>query len=372
MKILHLTTALDFGGVERCLQVIAEEGIGGAEEHIFASLGSGGATERAISRTGSKVHCLDLEPSVYSLPTLYATYRFLLRLRPDVVHTHGCEANFHGLLAAWLARITVRVGEEIGIPEHRWKSRLIFRGVYRSAHAVVAVSEAVKRWLITSREVRPEKIAVIDNPVRLHESGMRQSTAIDGPIRIGFVGRLVREKNLLALLDALALVQRRGRSFQLIVVGEGPARWELEGKVRSLKLSPCVEFVGFQQTPAEWLRFCDVFVLPSCSEGFGLALVEAMALGLPALVTPVGIAEEVVHDGVSGWIAKSSEVADLAEKLDQALECPRSVLLQMGEMARAMVRSRYSPDRYMRELHCLYQSLCGAAGDQAERTLAGG
>ena len=320
MKILHLATALDFGGVERCLQVIAEESVGGAEEHIFASLGNGGTTERAIRQTGSKVHCLGLEPSVYSLPTLSATYRFLLWLRPDVVHTHGGEANFHGLLAAWLARVPVRVGEEIGIPRHGRKARLIFRHVYRTAHVVIAVSETVRRWLIDAGEAPDRKIVVIDNPARLPQTQAPRAEAPNGPLRIGFLGRLVREKNLPALLDALAMVSGRGRTFRLILIGDGPMRSELEDRVRDLRLSSEVEFAGFQQAPDKWVRSCDIFVLPSCAEGFGLALVEAMSIGLPALVTPVGIAEDVVEEGISGWVAKSPKAEDLAEKLDRALQ----------------------------------------------------
>jgi glycosyltransferase involved in cell wall biosynthesis len=359
MKILHLATALDFGGVESCLQVIAEESVARAEHHVFASLGGGGFTERAIRAVGGEVHCLGLEPSVYSLPTLNATYRLLRGLRPDVLHTHGGEANFHGLLAAWLARVPVRVGEEIGIPWHTRKARVIFRWVYRTAHVIVAVSEPVKRWLVDAREAPDRKIAVVNTPARLPQTQAPRAEAPDGPLRIGFLGRLVREKNLPALLDALAMMRGRGRTFRLILIGDGPMRSELEDRVRDLRLSSEVEFAGFVQAPDKWVRSCDIFVLPSYAEGSSLALLEAMAMGLPALVTPVGIAPDVVEERVSGWIAKSPKAEDLAEKLNLALQCSRSTLLGMGEAARASVSDRFRPDCYIFELHRLYSTLYG-------------
>ena len=91
----------------------------------------------------------------------------IARVRPAVVHAHGAEGNLFGLAAAALARVPVRIGEEIGLPDDSRRARFAFRTVYRSAHRVIGVADAVRDWLVRSGEVPPAKAIRIYNPVQL-------------------------------------------------------------------------------------------------------------------------------------------------------------------------------------------------------------
>ena len=361
---LHLAAVLDFGGVERHLEVLAEAGRGGRFEHVFAALGGGGAAEQAIRRTGSAVHCLGGRPSVYSPATLWAAWRLIRRVRPDVVHAHGGETNFHGVLAARAAGVRVVLAEEIGIPNHSGLGRRVFRAVYRLTDRVVAVSEAVKAWLLEAREAGPSQVVVIDNPVRLPPPPSRRSEA-SGPVRFAFVGRLVPEKGLDGLLRAASELRGRGCGFRLTLIGEGEQRASLETLAAHLGLSDHVTFAGFRSNPWPAAAEADVFVLPSLHEGFGLALIEAMAVELPAVSTRVGVAADVVAEGVTGWLAAPGDSAELAAKMQQAIAAGRTELRAMGAAARRAVSGRYQPDVYVATLEALYERLLGARGASA-------
>jgi len=165
--VIHLITTLDFGGVEKHMEVIASSLDKSSFEHIFVAIGAGGATEERLKALGARVYCLNLPTRIPSISSISALFSFFREHKPWVVHAHGAEANFHGLIAAWLARVPVRIGEEIGIPSHGLKAKFIFRHVYGISHRVVGISRSVTNWLVDSGEVPSSKATLIYNPVVL-------------------------------------------------------------------------------------------------------------------------------------------------------------------------------------------------------------
>jgi glycosyltransferase involved in cell wall biosynthesis len=103
------------------------------------------------------------------------------------------------------------------------------------------------------------------------------------------------------------------------------------------------------------MRACDYFILPSTEqEGFCMALVEAMAMGIPAISTNVGIAPEVISDGETGWLVPARDTNALTEKLNQVLSLPRGAAAAVGAAGRRQVLERGSPTEYVRQLDALY------------------
>jgi len=357
-RVCHLLASLDFGGVERRMRILAEAAAERRGSLHFVVISGGGSARDRIVEAGHEVTCLDSKASVYSIRTFLAVLRTIRRIGPDVVHTHGAEGNFHGLPAAFLAGVPVRIGEEIGLPGHRRMARLAFRTVYRFAHRVVAVSPAVKDDLVRTGEVAPGKVVMVENPVR------RVTPAVPGERggrprpRCCFVGRLVDWKNVRSVLDALHDLLGRGRPFDFWVVGDGPQRSELVNVVRARGLDDYVRFLGFQDRPEDCIRTCDFFILPSTEqEGFCMALVEAMAMGMPAISTRVGIAPEIISDGETGWLVPARDTGALTEKLDQVLRLPREVAAAVGAAGRRRVLARNTPTEYLRRLDALYDAV---------------
>ncbi|TBW08952.1 glycosyltransferase [Azotobacter chroococcum] len=367
-SVLHLLTSLNFGGVEKRMEILAEQPLGDMQ-HLFCAIGGGGAAERRLKALGIPVQCLQQPTRIPSPAAILALFRLFRRLRPTVVHSHGAEANFHGLIAARLAGVPVRIGEEIGIPSHSPRARRIFRQVYRTAHCVIGMSCAVTDWLIESGEVPPAKAVRVYNPVKLPVERSGQA-ATPGALRVGFVGRLEAVKNPLALVEAADLLLARGIPVELWLIGEGRERARLEAAIRAQELDECVHLLGYQATPDEHIRQCHVYVQPSLSEGFSIALVEAMGCGVPVIATAVGGAPEIVDPGKTGWLLPEATPSALASVLEEAWRLGPQQLQAMGRRARAAVEGRFEPAEYKSRLEALYRQFAPrkAKGEHGQDT----
>lgn len=354
--VIHLLTSLDFGGVERHMEVIASVLNHARMRHIFVAIGRGGAAEETLRALGAEVRYLRQKTNIPSLGAFRALLTLFWYERPLVVHTHGAEANFHGLLAAWLARVPVRIGEEIGIPNHSDKAKRIFRLVFKTAHCVIGVSQVVTEWLIASREAPATKARRIDNPVRLppmkHEGDPGQHF-----LRIIFVGRLEPVKNPLGLLRGFARLLTDGITAELWIVGEGSERSLLENRALEMNLGEQVRFFGFQKNPENYLYQSHLLVQPSLSEGFSLGLVEAMACGLPVISTAVGSAPDIVQPGKTGWLLPEPAPERIAATLKEAWQLGPEHLREMGRRARESVEGRFEPIHYLERIEALYEQL---------------
>lgn len=362
--VVHVLTSLDFGGVERHMEVIASVLEHARLRHMFVAIGNGGAAEAKLRALGADVRCLDQKIKIPSLGAIRALLILFRRERPYVVHTHGAEANFHGLIAAWLARVAVRIGEEIGIPNHSPKARHVFRLVYGAAHRVIGVSRVVTQWLTDSGEVPADKAIRIDNPVRLPalrpEGGGKESF-----LRIIFVGRLESVKNPSGLLTGFSKLLEQVGKAELWFVGDGSERPSLENAVRQTGLGERVTFFGFQKNPETYIYQCDVLVQPSHSEGFSLGLVEAMACGVPVISTAVGSAPEIIQPSSTGWLLPKPDPVLIAGALREAWDLGPKKLREMGLQARKSVEGRFEPINYLERIEALYGQLPDKRGGKS-------
>jgi len=362
-RVIHVLTSLDFGGVEKHMEILARAAGRGCREHRFCAIGEGGAAEKRIKAMSAQVECLRQSTAIPSIKSIWKLVGIFRRLRPQVVHTHGAEANFHGLIAAWLAGVPVRIGEEIGIPAHSARARWVFRQVYRLSHRVIGISESVTRWLVESGEVPTSKAVRIYNPVELAD-GVRPSTGeVPGRFRLGFVGRLEPVKNPVVLIKAVAKLRAEAIPAEVWLVGDGSQREMLEAWAAELGVGDHVRVLGYRDDPAQFVAQCDLYVQPSLSEGFGLALVEAMGCGVPVLATAVGGAPEIIEHGRTGWLLKQPTVEHLVADLRDAW-LDRERLASVGRAGREAVLTRFEPVGYLRELEELY----GAARKEGEAT----
>ena len=362
--VIHIAATLDFGGVERHMETIARHSHGSSMRPIFCAIGNGGLIERQLHATGSEVICLGKSFRIPSFSAILALFMLFRRLRPMVVHTHGAEPNFHGLIAAWLAGVPVRVGEEIGIPDHSWKVRAVFRAVYGLAHRVIGVSQAVTESVVNSGEVPLRKARRLYCPTDLPEA--RQSYCNDGSVfRLVNVGRLEPSKQLGMLLDVLNNLRGAAIPAELWLIGDGSQRQMLEQKVREDGLTKSVVFHGYQAEPEKLVRQCDVFVLSCRTEGFGLALVEAMGCGVPGIGTAAGGPAEIIAHGVTGWLVPNIDERSLTDALISAYQAGPGKLQVMGQKARASVESRFRPETYITELESFYAGVISKAAESS-------
>ncbi len=356
LLVIHVVTSLDFGGVERHMEIIGQVLSHARFRVLFVAIGHGGAAEKRLRDLGANVLCLQKKTQIPNFEALYVLLKLFCRERPTVVHTHGAEANFHGLLAARVAHVPVRISEEIGIPDHSERAKRIFRYVYSTAHRVIGVSQAVTDWLVKNGEVNKKKAVRLFNPVELPELRVRKKQK-EKIFRVGFVGRLEPVKNPKVLLDVLKILLNKDVPAELWLIGDGTERTAIKNRIHELELQEKIHLFGYQNNPSGFLYQCDVYVQPSLSEGFGLAVVEAMGCGLPVIATATGGTSEIIQDGVTGWIVEKSDTVSLVDALLKAWQLGSDQLFEMGEKARRSVENRFDPITYLEQLERLYIDL---------------
>lgn len=362
-RVLHLRNSDRFGGPERLILDQALVAAGNVE-HVVASFGAADAPHPFLDRARQEGAdtCLIPQTSSYD-PRGPSRVRATIRqLAPDLVVGHDYKANI--LLA--LATNHPRVAVIHGYTSEDSKIKLfeaIDRRVVRSAEAVVVVSAVLREQLLEAG-VPPERIHEVANGVNADRiaaeahggrAALRQAWGIaDDETVIVVLGRLSPEKGQDTALDAFAGLN--GGRVRLVLVGDGASTEMLEARAASHDLGERVRFAGWRNDPWPCLGAADVFLLPSRSEGLPLALLEAMAVGMPTVATRVGAVAEVLEEGACGLVIDPDDVDGMTAALQDVLEDPASAMARSTRAARR-VRDTYSVTAQARRLEEIYASL---------------
>ena len=268
-----------------------------------------------------------------------------------MLHASDMPSVLFALPAATLARVPVRIANRREINAHRSIAALaIQRAAYACAHRIVANSRAVNDRL-RAELVPARKIAVISNGLAVEV--FRRHVARPTPRRVVTVANLRPEKCHDVLIDAAAEVLRRFPDARFEFVGSGPELGTLRERARICGVAHAVAFLGHREDVADRLADADIFVLPSRSEAFPNALLEAMAAGLPVVASAVGGILELVDDGRNGLLVPAGDPRALADRLCR-LMAEANLGERLGEQARRHVESRYSFDRMVAAFEKLY------------------
>lgn len=271
----------------------------------------------------------------------------LRRLRLDALHLqHFLGLNKLGLPAR-LAGIRRIVVTEHSVPDvsqsaaGRWRIRLN----WRLSTAVTAVHPGIKEYLCTRLGVPQARITVIPVGIdtelfhRNDRSACRQAFGIEDEFVFAFVGRLAPVKRVPQMVDAFLAMQAQGAPHaRLMLIGDGEEMSSVRSRVASQRLGNRVMLAGEQADVRAYLAAADAFVLNSSSEGMPRALLEAMAMGLPAICPAVGHIPEILAG--HGWLTEPENPASLVAALRSVLENPRAAE-DAGLAGRAYVREHF-------------------------------
>ncbi|MGC9398865.1 MAG: glycosyltransferase [Anaerolineae bacterium] len=370
INVLLLITELNVGGAERIVAQLASRLPRDRYNVKVACLYDPEAVGADIRAAGIAVIHLDMR-SKLDLRAPYRLFRLLREQNIHILHAHLFHAN---LLAATIGRLTripviiaTRHSVEIGGGHREWINRLV-----RSSHdAVVTVSREVYEAELRRSGTDPGKLVMIPGGVRLSDfdeivqaspERLRDGWGIQPQsYLIGTVGRFVEPKGYPHLLDAMVRIQAHLPDVKALLVGDGVLRPAMEEKAHALGLSDSVIFTGIRRDVPEILALLDVFVLPSLWEGLPLALLEAMAAGLPVVATRVGGVPEVVVDGVTGLLVPPRDPHALADAILRLLRDP-ALRRRMGEAGRARVAAHFSVEQMVRKIEALYEQLLAQKG----------
>ncbi len=323
------------GGVERAMTQLA-----------IGLIQQGAAVDLLLPRaTGEHMEAIPEEVNVIKFSTghtfsaLLPLARYLRREKPDALLAAKHRAIVTAVMASKLARFKGKVVGNIqttisaGLKDSSFLKRLTYvwmmRMFYRWADLIAAVSKGVGQDVIELTGLDPDKVTVIYNPVVTPEIFEQAAQPLehkwlndDGvPVILG-IGRLTKQKDFHTLVRAFEKV-RKTILCRLVILGEGGDLQSLKELAEELGVGGDVDFPGFQKNPFAWISKSNLFVLSSQWEGFGIVLVEALALGIPVVSTdcPNG-PREILKDGQFGELVPVEDDEALALAIVNTLKDP--------------------------------------------------
>jgi glycosyltransferase involved in cell wall biosynthesis len=253
-----------------------------------------------------------------------------------------------------------------GIYANYWRGRKtlpLFKFIWHQADRIIAISVAVKKWLVKDCGLAPEKVQVVYygiEPERwsLPSHDLRSKWELNGQLLVGTIGRLEPVKGHDILIRAMPSVVQQFPQTTLLIAGHDP--WDygrvLESLVTQLGMEKHVRFLGFQDDIPSFLHAIDVFAFASRSEGFGQVVIEAMAAGKPVVVSRIAPLTEIVIDGETGFYAEPENPESFAEKILWFLSY-REEAQNMGKRGREVVRKQFSAETMASAVLAIYQEV---------------
>ena len=387
IPVVRVITRLNIGGpsiqATRLTRALDAEGF--STTLIHGRLGEGEGDMSYLIAPGARalyLHTLKrpLSPAD-DLRTVLRLYRELRRARPAIVHTHMAKAGMLGRLAA-AAYNMMRGSAPRARVIHTYHGHVlegyfsplmtrlfitIERMLARVSDVIVAISPAIERELrdgfrigrAAQYRVVPlgfdlGEFAAIDDAARA-DARHRLEVATNAEV-VSTVGRLTAIKQHRLFLDAVAAASRSRPRLQALIAGDGELRDDLEAYARTLGINDRVRFLGWRRDLSVIYAATDVFMLTSRNEGTPVALIEAMASGVPGVSTDVGGVKDVIDSADVGARVPDGDVAGLAAHLVRYLADP-DLRRRTGQRARAAVLDRYSLDRLVGDITSLYRDL---------------
>ncbi len=294
----------------------------------------------------------------YQLP-LFALYlaRIIRQRNIQLVHSHLYGAVIGASLASLISK-TRHVGtlHDLYSLSDRPGRVLALRIAHILGTEIATVAEVIESTIRQRSIFGWRRLRTIHNGITIKPNSdikRKRPGNNDAPtVRFVCVARLVALKRIDLLILAAARINKNFK-YQIVIAGDGPERGTLEQLAASMGVAVQVSFLGFRQDVSKILRESDCFVLASSSEGLSYSVMEAMAAGIPAIVTDVGGNSELVVHGETGMLVKADDPIDLCKAMEQAIMSDEW-RAQAGASARDRARSEFSIQKMVRNYVSLY------------------
>jgi glycosyltransferase involved in cell wall biosynthesis len=358
IKVLEVINSLKIGGAELLLKNFAIEAKKNNQYTVdvctlYATNDARSIEE--IKKKNVRIWSLNLK-NKYTLSSVGKIKKIIERENYDIVHVHLFPASAFVALSSLFLPNNIRYIFTEHSTFNRRRTIKIFKIVdgfiYKRYLKIICSSKQVQNSLIKWIPKNKEKTEVIHNGTPIHSKSY--SHQLIKKYDILFVGRLVHQKGIRFLLEAISILQNKYKKYiKAAVVGGGPLEKELKKTCEELNIDDSVEFLGIRRDIDQLMKSSKLFVLPSCWEGFGIVLIEAMKNRLPIIATNIGGIPEIITDGNEGMLIPKANSEILAESINKVLEDEklRSKLIQN---AYRKVQKEYSIERYTISLFNLY------------------
>lgn len=294
-------------------------------------------------------------------------FRAILRTRslvkgwkPDIVYSHLSYVNLlTGLALQTLHKRPIWIPCEHNNPALSLDPirKKILGTMLRRSDKIVAVSNGVRKACITILSLSSDKVTTIYNPLDLPSFTEKKNSKIkvseSEMFSLVAMGRLTKQKDYPTMLKALKILREK-IPVRLKILGEGPLRNELKKMASDLNISEYVEFIGFVKTPFPIIKTSDVYVMSSIWEGLPMALIEAMACGVPVVSTRAAYGpEEIIVNGESGLLVNIGDYEGLADSIFRIL-MDHSLRKQISMAGNERVKNLFSKEKLIPELEFFF------------------
>jgi glycosyltransferase involved in cell wall biosynthesis len=356
------------GGVSTHMALLAR----GARQHgwrVSALLDEGGGTNSTAAQL------IAGEADVYRAPLYHGNHspesvertvlKAFVREPPDVVHVH-CGSPRSALIARELAIVTslpLIVTEHFVSPDIVLDPRTLgrLRDVYRHAFAVISVCPENRNLLRDHFRLTTTHHVVIRNATPLPPvAHARTAAGRERPCRVLCVARLTRQKGIDVLIDAVAEIPLQiRRDFRVTIAGSGNAQDEVQAQARRRRIEDQISLIGWSDNVPQLLARHDLFVLPSLAEGQPLALMEALAAGLPSIASAVSGIPELLGNGTYGALVPPGDPRSLADAMTDFWREP-TALREKAAAARKHLETLHAPEMMVSQVVQLWDAAAGS------------
>jgi len=368
IKLLQLITELERGGAE----ILLLELVKALPEKNFdikvGYLRGQGTLVKEFKTNKIDITFFNIR-SRFDIIGIFKLIFFLKKHCFDIVHTHLIDADIFGYIAAKIAQVPVIVSTKHNTDTFRKKKLpAVWLDTFLANNStkVIAVSAAVKDFLIKFQKINPNNIEIIYNGVDLKKINRtidikQAKTALrinPEDYVIGCIARFDEQKGHRYLVQAINKVLAKIKNVFFVFVGTGRLESKIKERINQLNLNDKVKFLGQRDDINNILSALDVFVLPSVWEGLGIVLLEAQAAYLPVVATKVDGIAEVVKDGVTGLLVPAKDAQSLAAAIINLIE-DNDKAQQYGKNGHEFVAQNFTIEKMANKIETLYYNLTG-------------
>lgn len=336
---------------------------------IFIYLRGYGDEKNLLKEAGYEVFYLSniKRSNTFRFSILFRLVRILKEHNVDIIHCHAHKSTVYGTVAAVLAKTPVVMAHVHGLGRSRnFRRKLINYFLFKKINKIVPVAKSVREDVLKNNwSVPEEKIFVLENSIDYRrfadvsiskEDAKRILGLPSDAFVFGTIGRLAPTKGQLYLIEAFAKVKQKLPKSMLLLIGDGRLENVLRAEASKTGFGKSIHFFGRRTDIPQILKALDVFVFPSVAEGFGLALAEAMAVGVPCIATEVGGIPEIISGNNVGALVPPKDSEALAQAMISIANMTGEKLEKQVEKAQNRVRQFYSHQIVREKLIKLYES----------------
>lgn len=362
IKVLFLYVSLIYGGAEiglfRTLKTMDKNRF----ECSVVSIEKKGPLGEQIEKLGVRVIYLNSAARLFNLFLIFRIAGLLAREKPDILDCCLFYANFFGRAASFFFRPKVVIAEEHCVyNEKRFYHIILDKLLSHFTDRIIACSNSVIDFTSGQEGIKKEKFNLLYNAVdaeRFDIAKSKEELREEYSFKredfiIGTVGTIIPRKGHKYIIEAASQIQEVVARLKILIIGDGPGRRELEDFVRLRGVEDKVIFMGARADIPNLMKMMDIFAFPSLQEGFPIAILEAMYLGLPVIASNISGIPEVISDGKDGFLIEPENSQALGEKITVLYE-DKDLRGEIGFNARRRICSDFLPVHYITRLQKLY------------------